>query len=84
MCSESVTDDKSSDDESRSLFEQVEAELSRRSDVSDFEVRPAETNGVVAKVKDSGGTETYHVTLEIHPDGERTLHWASLGDDPDV
>ncbi|AUV82341.1 hypothetical protein C2R22_12395 [Salinigranum rubrum] len=77
-----MTDTDLPDDDTQRLIDRVREELDARSDVERFEVRPADTPGVVATVEGDGGTEHYHVTLERHPDGETKLHWATLGEEP--
>lgn len=79
-----MSDDDSFESEIEYLTEQVREELDSREDVASFEIRPAETVGVVATVKTDAGTEYYHVTSENRPEGDQKIHWSSLGGEPDI
>jgi|GEM_PF-1962141 len=74
-------DDQS--DRSRDLEALLRAELEQREDVSEFELREADTDGIVAELRQGAVVETYLITLEARPDGSEKTHWTYLGEKHD-
>lgn len=70
-------------DRRQELEELVRAELERREDVTEFELRDAEADGIFAEVQQGGIVETYRITLEARPDASEETHWTYLGESHD-
>lgn len=70
-------------DRRRLLEERVRSELEQREDVTGFELRDADVDGIVAELRQEGTVETYLITLEARPDGSEETHWTYLGEKHD-